>query len=182
MSALGVARAEAIELAAHGALPQSLGTVAETLLAIQRDLFVVGAELATNPAATDRLRDGVTRVNEPMIEKMEQLLKTAEAAVGPLNEFVVPGQTRLSALVEVCRTDVRRAERRAVTLRIADEADALEGTAVTPAGGGPATVPDSWVVPYLNRLADYLWVLARQIEAAQAAQPDHLVNRLAGPS
>jgi cob(I)alamin adenosyltransferase len=157
VSALGVARAEAVELQAAGGLPSALTSVPDTLLALQRDLFVAGAELAVNPEAVDRLRDGVTRVDESMVERVEGLLHDAEAAVGRLDQFVVPGATRLSADLELARAVVRRAERRAVTVS-----------------------SSGWVLPYLNRLADYLWVLARQVEAAQAAEPAHLVARLAG--
>jgi cob(I)alamin adenosyltransferase len=65
-------------------------------------------------------------------------------------EFVVPGETPTSAALEVARTVVRRAERRAVGL----QRDGL--------------VPGPHAVPYLNRLADLLWVLARSAEAAEA--------------
>jgi cob(I)alamin adenosyltransferase len=164
VTALGVARSELLELAAGGGLPPSLDAVGETILRIQRELFVVAAELATNPDARDKLRDGVTRVDEQMVIRVEEQLREAEAGITLGNEFVVPGATRLSALVEVARTVVRRGERRAIGLRDAGH------------------VPGPWLIPYLNRLADYLWVLARTIEAAQAVQPEHLVARLRYPS
>jgi cob(I)alamin adenosyltransferase len=66
-------------------------------------------------------------------------------------EFVVPGESAASAALEVARTVVRRAERRIVTVE------------------REATVAGSWVVPYVNRLADLLWVLARAAEAAEHA-------------
>jgi len=162
VAALGVARAEALELARDGRLPGSLGSLNETLLRIQRELFVVAAELATNPDAREKLRDGVTRVDEAMVIRVEEHLKEAESGITLGNEFVVPGASRLSALVEVARTVVRRAERRAIGLSAAGHA------------------PGPWLIPYLNRLADYLWILARVIESDQAAQPEHLVARLRG--
>jgi cob(I)alamin adenosyltransferase len=177
VSAIGLARAEALSLVAAGEQPASLALLPDTLLAIQRELFVVAAELAANPAAADRLRDGVTRVTEPMVAGLEARLRSAEAAVGSLDQFVVPGQTRVSALIEVARTIVRRAERRVVSLRTADLAEPGEANGVA----GPARGP-SWVLPYLTRLADYLWVLAREVEQAEAAKPQHLVASLAGPS
>lgn len=162
VAALGVARAEAADLSAAGKLPATLAPLAETLLRMQRELFVVAAELATHPDAIGRLRDGVTRVDEAMLIRLEEQLRAAEAGMTLANEFVVPGASRLSSLVEVSRTVVRRAERRSVALSHAGE---LHGR---------------WLIPYLNRLADYLWVVAREIEIAQAAQPEHLLSRLRG--
>ena len=66
-------------------------------------------------------------------------------------EFIVPGETRVSAALELARTILRRAERRAVTL--ADQDAALR---------------DGHMPPYLNRLADLLWILARVAEQAEA--------------
>lgn len=160
VACLAVARAEVRDLTHTGMLPPSLATLGETLLRIQRELFVVGAELATNPDARDKLRDGVTRVDEAMVIRIEDELREAEAGITLGNEFVVPGATRLSSLLEVARTVVRRAERRAIGLAAIGHA------------------PGAWLIPYLNRLADYLWVLARSTETAQAAQPEHLVARL----
>lgn len=164
VAALGVARAEVLDLTHKGGLPKGLVTLEETILRIQRELFVVAAELATNPDARAKLRDGVTQVDEGMVIRVEEQLREAEAGMTLGNEFVVPGATRLSALVEVARTVVRRAERRAIGLHEAGHA------------------PGPWLVPYLNRLADYLWVLARSIETAQAAEPQHLVARLRSPA
>lgn len=162
VAALGLARAEAIELTSRGELPGPLADLADTILRIQRELFVVAAELATNPDARDRLRDGVTKVDESMVIRLEEELHSAEEGLTLGNEFVVPGATRLSAQMEVARTVVRRAERRAIGLTDAGHA------------------PGPWLIPYLNRLADLLWVMARRIESAQAAAPEHLVRRLRG--
>ena len=63
-------------------------------------------------------------------------------------EFVVPGADRLSAALEVSRTVIRRAERRVIAL------------------DHERLVPGAWLMPYLNRLADLLWVLARLAEQA----------------
>ncbi|MFN8619805.1 MAG: cob(I)yrinic acid a,c-diamide adenosyltransferase [Chloroflexota bacterium] len=166
VAALGLARAELVVMTEAGHLPEALADLAATILRFQRELFVVGAELAANPQALDRLTDGVTRVHEPMLAGVEAVLATAEAAIEMPREFVVPGETRLSAALELARTIVRRAERRAMTLR---------------AAGG---LPGPWLVPYLNRLADLLWVLAR---AAEQAEQHHATlarergrNRVAG--
>jgi cob(I)alamin adenosyltransferase len=146
VAALGLARAELSPLARDADLPAPLAALSDTILRLQRELFVLGAELAANPEAADRLQEGVTRVHEPMLAGLEELLATAEAAIEMPREFVVPGETRLSAALELARTIVRRAERRASTLQAT----------------GPAFGP--WLVPYLNRLADLLWVLARTAE------------------
>src|SRR5919112_6039081 len=58
VAALGLARAELGVMTAAGALPEALTALPDLILRIQRELFVVGAELAANPEAWDRLRDG----------------------------------------------------------------------------------------------------------------------------
>lgn len=148
VAALGLARAEIVVLATAGLLPPALDELGSTLLQLQRDLFVAGAELAANPEAWDRLVDGQTRVDEPMLERLEALLAEAEAAVEMPREFTVPGADRLSAALELARAVVRRAERRVIALD-------REGL-----------VPGAWLVPWLNRLADLLWVQARLVENA----------------
>jgi cob(I)alamin adenosyltransferase len=149
VACLGLARAELGMLSAQGQLPEALSHLGDLLLGLQRDLFVAGAELATNPDAWDRLRDGETRVDEAMLIALEDRLRAAEAAVHMPREFIVPGASRLSAAIEVSRTVVRRAERRVIAL----DHDRL--------------VPGAWLMPYLNRLADLLWVLARLAEQAE---------------
>ncbi len=141
VAALGLARA--------GAAGASLAELAELLLRLQRELFVVGAELATTPDALGRLEDGRTRVSAAMIEGLEASLLRYETEIEMPAEFVVPGETAPSAAIELARTIVRRAERRVVGLR----RDGL--------------VPGDHVLPYLNRLADLLWVLARAAERAE---------------
>lgn len=145
VAALGVARAACLD-----AGPGSpLGRIAATILGIQRDLFVAAAELATNPDAWDRQVERRTRVSVAMVAGMDDLLRDLEATIVMPHEFVVPGETRLSAALEVARTVLRRAERRAVAL------DAV------------GLVPGPHLLPYLNRTADLLWVLARAAEQAE---------------
>jgi len=145
VAALGLARAE---LAAAG-----LRDLAASILRWQRELFVVGAELATNPTARERLEDGVTRVSERMLDGVETELREQEAGMVMPREFVVPGETKASAALELARAVLRRAERRIVSL---DRAGELGG---------------EWLLPYVNRLADLLWVLARVAEQAEHAAP-----------
>ena len=143
VAALGLARAELSET--------GLDELAESVLRWQRELFVVGADLATAPDKRERLEDGVTRVSEVMLDGVEGELALWESAIEMPREFVVPGETRASAALEMARVILRRAERRVIA---ADHASPL-GSA--------------WIVPYINRLADLLWVLARAAEQAAGA-------------
>jgi cob(I)alamin adenosyltransferase len=149
VACLGIARAELGDMAATGELPEALTQLPAQILRYQRELFVVGAELAANPDAWDRLRDGQTRVSQQMVDALEADLAGAEAAIQMPREFTIPGETRLSAALELSRTVLRRAERRAITLQ------------------RERRIPGEWLVPYLNRLADLLWVLARAAEQGQ---------------
>ena len=143
VAALGLARAELNEA--------GLDELAESVLRWQRELFVVGADLATNPGKRARLEDGVTRVSEAMLEGVEVELALWESAIEMPREFIVPGETPASAALEMARVILRRAERRAIA---ADHA---------------APLGSAWIVPYLNRLADLLWVLGRAAEQAAGA-------------
>ena len=133
VSALGVARALADADSELNAL----------LLRLQRELFVVGAELATEPAKRDRLEPGVSCVTTEMVAALEPVIDDVTTRFDPPREFVVPGENQLSAALDLARTVVRRAERQAVAARDAGWLD------------------DSSVVPYLNRLADLVYTLAR---------------------
>ncbi len=143
VAALGLARAELNE--------SGFDELAESVLRWQRELFVVGADLATAPDKRDRLEDGVTRVSELMLDGVEVELALWESSIEMPREFIVPGETRASAALEMARVILRRAERRVIA---ADRASPLES---------------DWIVPYINRLADLLWVLARAAERAAGA-------------
>jgi cob(I)alamin adenosyltransferase len=117
--------------------------LAALVVRLQRELFVVGAELATHTDRRERLTDGVSRVTTEMVTALETEIDSLEELVDQPKEFVIPGESATGAALDLARTTVRRAERRAVAL-----ADAGE-------------LPDSQVVPYLNRLADLLFVAAR---------------------
>jgi len=132
VAALGLARALALE-----------DEPAELILRLQRDLFVVGADLATNPDHRDRLKPGESLVTPDMVAALEELIDRAVEREPLPRYFVVPGANPSSAALDLARTSVRRAERRAVALR-------EEGIPVT-----------DEVLRYLNRLSDLLFVLAR---------------------
>lgn len=150
VAALGLARANLGAKRRRGTLPAPLGGLADVILRYQRELFVVGAELATNRDAWDRLQAGKTRVSEEMVRAVERDLAALEASIEMPKEFVVAGETPTSAALELARTILRRAERRAVTLQRA------------------GNIPGRHLVPYLNRLADFVWVLARAAERAES--------------
>jgi cob(I)alamin adenosyltransferase len=134
VSTLGLARAEC----------EKGSELYELLVRLQRELFVVGAELATAPANRTKLTDGTTRVTAAMVEALEPIIDDVTTRFEQPTEFVLPGENRVGAALDLARTVVRRAERAAVA---ATREEWLDST--------------SHVVPYLNRLADLLWVLAR---------------------
>jgi cob(I)alamin adenosyltransferase len=153
VAALGLARAELGVLDPADARTPAFAGLAALILRIQRELFVVGSELATAPWAKDRQRDGETRVSQAMVNDMDAILREMEAVIELPREFVVPGETRTSAALELARTVVRRAERRSVTLALHDE-----------------TLAAGRILPYLNRLADLIWILARVAEQGEARE------------
>jgi cob(I)alamin adenosyltransferase len=116
----------------------------ERILGLQRDLFVVGADLAANPDERRKLEPGVSLVVTEMVDRLEAWIDESVARDPLPRAFVVPGANPASAALDLARSTVRRAERRAVEL----------GTT------GNTVNPD--VVRYLNRLSDLLFVLARQ--------------------
>jgi cob(I)alamin adenosyltransferase len=113
------------------------------LLTLQRELFVVGADLATNPKERKKLEGGVSLVTDAMTARLEQRIDQLVEA-RPLPEvFIVPGANPCSAAIDVARSVIRRAERAVVALEHAQRE-------VNPE-----------VRRYLNRLSDLLFVLAR---------------------
>jgi cob(I)alamin adenosyltransferase len=170
VAALGLARAQLNLKAERDGLSPGLSDLAAIILRLQRELFVAASELATNQDAWDRLLDGTTRVSREMVDGIDALLAEAESRVEMPREFVVPGETRASADLELARTLLRRAERRTVTL-------AREDTAIA----------EGHTLPYLNRLADLLWILARAAEQAESrtavvARPDRRRGEPLDPS
>ncbi|HEX7950967.1 MAG TPA: cob(I)yrinic acid a,c-diamide adenosyltransferase [Candidatus Limnocylindrales bacterium] len=107
---------------------------------IQNELFDLGADLAT--PATSQARHPVPTVETRHIERLEALIDELNEAVGPLANFLLPGGSPGAAALHVARTICRRAERHVTTLA-RDESI------------GPT------VLPYLNRLSDALFVMAR---------------------
>ena len=136
VSALGLARADA-----------ERGSELDTLLVrLQRELFVVGAELATAPENRAKLVPGTTLVTAEMVDALEPIIDDVTTRYEAPQEFVLPGENRVAAALDVARAVVRRAERRCVA--------ATRDGWLDDAGG-------SEVVRYLNRLADLVYTLAR---------------------
>jgi cob(I)alamin adenosyltransferase len=126
--------------------------VAKLLVSLQRDLYVVMAELATLPENHSKLRAGHSLVTEEMVSRLEGLIDHYSELFAPPTEFVIPGETRVAAQLDVARTVTRRAERLCV------------GVAGT----------ESFLLRYLNRLSDLLWVLARWQEGESRLAKDEL--------
>jgi cob(I)alamin adenosyltransferase len=138
VSALGLARASV-----GAATDRTEARLDELMLRLQRELFVAGAELATHADRRRKLAAGSTLVTDEMVTALEREIDALEADHPMPAEFVLPGETMTGAALDLARTAVRRAERRAVALAESGE------------------LPGSQVVPYLNRLADLLFVMAR---------------------
>lgn len=125
-------------------------TPTDWIRTIQSDLFSIGAQLATpNPA-----EQGMCLLRGERIEQLERWIDDLESTLEPLKNFILPGGTPASAMFHLARTVCRRAERELVTLN--REPDVQSGE-----------LP----IVYLNRLSDFLFVLARFCNA-RAGVPD----------
>jgi cob(I)alamin adenosyltransferase len=131
-SALGLARASCED-----------ERLAADILRLQNELFVAGAELATDPKARDRLEPGVSRLDDGMVDWLEERIDAYMAEVELPPKFVIPGGTELSARLDVARAVLRRAERRIVALV---RQGALDGSSAP---------------RYVNRASDLLFAMAR---------------------
>jgi cob(I)alamin adenosyltransferase len=121
--------------------------VESIVIRVQRELFAVGAQLATAPANQEKLQDGISKVSAEMTEALEADID-ALLGVHPLpQEFILPGETSGSAALDLARSIVRRAERKAVAMDRSGE------------------LPDPEILRYLNRASDLIFTLARHEEA-----------------
>ncbi len=131
-SALGVARAAATR-------PQTK----KIILALQKDLLLLGAELATVAADLEKYPYQITSQH---VERLENFIEDLQGDVQLKKEFIFPGGTIGSAAIDLARAIVRRAERKAV--RLFQE----------------KTITNGEILRFLNRLADLLFTLARYEE------------------
>jgi cob(I)alamin adenosyltransferase len=116
--------------------------IRERLAAVQPELFVVGAHLATPPARPGRRTPKLPPLREEWIGRMEGWMDEADDALPELRAFIMPGGSPAGAALHLARTVCRRAERRVVAL--AAEAEV-----------------DPFLIVYLNRLSDLLFTMAR---------------------
>lgn len=121
---------------------------------LQNELFDLGSELATPAEAA---YEGMFTVSADDVRALERLMDACQAELEPLRSFVLPGGGMVSAFLHLARTICRRAER--TLLRLGREEDL-----------GP------YVVPYVNRLSDLLFVLSRWI-AKQTGEREYLWER-----
>lgn len=142
-SALGYARALATSTGARGPSTLTSSALAEALVSIERDLWVLMAEVATLDRHRTKLVENVSLVSADMVGRLTSQVEELEALEVMPTEFVVPGEDLVGASLDVARTVVRRAERLAVAAELPKA---------------------SFVVPYLNRLSDLCWLLARAVE------------------
>lgn len=112
------------------------------LFTIQRDLFVVGAHLADPSARVEAKRGSKATFTAAQVTQLEEWIDHFETLLPPLRQFILPGGSKGGATLQLARTVCRRAERRIVTLSASVDIDAL-------------------ILVYINRLSDFLFVLAR---------------------
>ena len=137
VSAMGLARAMCAD-----------DRVKEVLLSTQRELFTVGAELATDPDDYDKLLKHFEVTRPEMVDGLETTIDDMNAELQLPRAFIVPGASAGSAALDMARSTLRRAERRVVALHRSRPS------------------PNAEVLRYLNRLADLLFVLARYEDRA----------------
>lgn len=140
VSALGIARAELVGHDLH-----------DLVLDVQRELFALAAQLATHVDDWGRLEVGVSRVDDAMVDELDRRIDASTERHPLPREFVVPGGNRASAALDLARTVCRRSERHVVTMK-------REGL-----------LPEDAPLRYLNRLSDYLYVLAREAEGTHVS-------------
>ncbi len=121
---------------AHGLSPR----LTPVVLTIQNELFHLGSDLCF--PEEDKVEFSIPQIEARHVDALETLIDELSAAVGPLQNFILPGGSLASAHLHVARTICRRAERQVITLAREEQI-------------GP------YVLPYLNRLSDALFVMAR---------------------
>ncbi|MBM4425136.1 MAG: cob(I)yrinic acid a,c-diamide adenosyltransferase [Chloroflexi bacterium] len=114
--------------------------IAQPLLVIQNELFHLGSDLCF--LEEDKAKHNLPQIEQRHVEKLEALLRELNDIVGPLQNFILPGGSAAAASLQLARAICRRTEREVVALSHEE-----------PIG--------QWVVPYLNRLSDTLFVMAR---------------------
>lgn len=136
----------AIGLARAMATP---GSVTQTLHKIQTDLVALMGELATDTADNERYRnDGFPTIGAENVQQLEDLAGQLESKLGKVTGWCIPGPPPLAAAIDLARTICRRCERVACCLHERGQ------------------VQNAYILVYLNRLSDVLWLIARAVERA----------------
>ena len=117
--------------------------VKDILRDLQRELFTIAAELATDPDKYELFKQHFKPVTQEMVDNLEQTIDSLEEEFEMPKVFVLPGGSPASSAIDMARTIIRTAERRVVAL--------------AEAGG----LTNQLILNYLNRLGDLLFVLAR---------------------
>ncbi len=132
VSAMGLARAFSADQ-----------KVKDILRDLQRELFTIAAELATDPEKYDLFQQHFTPVTQQMVDNLETIIDSLEEEFEMPNVFVLPGGSPASSAIDMARTIIRTAERRVVVVAEAER------------------LTNDLILTYLNRLGDLLFVLAR---------------------
>jgi ATP:cob(I)alamin adenosyltransferase len=123
--------------------------VRDIVSGVQRKLFVIGAEMATPEEHYSQMVARGKVITSEMVQRLEDLIDDFEAKIDMPHEFIIPGACVGSAALDVARTIIRRAERRAVALKQAGQ------------------LANEEILRYLNRLADLVFTLARYQEKVE---------------
>ena len=121
---------------------------------VQNQIFDLGSELATPPAAA---YEGMFRVSEAEVTELERLMDHCQQDLEPLKSFILPGGGRIQGFLHQARTVCRRAEREVLALSRAE-----------PIG--------EWPLRYVNRLSDLFFVLGRWV-GKHMGEPEYLWER-----
>lgn len=137
------------------------GAIQEILQGMQKQLFMVGAELASDEKGQAFLKDPIGSAD---ISALERMIDRYERELGALKEFIIPGETTASAAIHLARTIIRRAERLIVELS--------KRVALRPE-----------IIQFTNRLSDALFTLARAEVRSSLVEEvkDQIMQRLAAP-
>jgi cob(I)alamin adenosyltransferase len=126
----------------------------ELIEELQSGLSRLCTELASEPARRAEFEKRFQPVDASMTQRLEELIDTLSAQMGPLRGFVMPGGSAASAALDMSRAIVRRAERRAVALK------------------EQGLLPNPEAIRYLNRLSDLLFVMARYEDRGKTAKAE----------
>jgi cob(I)alamin adenosyltransferase len=120
----------------------------DLLVELERDLYVLMAEVATAVGNRPKLKPGVSLVTAEMVQALEERIDDLSGRFPPITDFVLPGHDRVTAGLDQARTVARRAERAMLAVSREDS--------------------ESFAGRYLNRLSDLLWTMARWQEHGES--------------